>query len=130
MSNLNKLIKAIKLRDVNQVRTILDDDGKLVHAYDETGATALHYATFGGLAKSSNCCSTEAQKSTAETGSSVLRQPVGVAQNCLSRLLISAPLSSNSSTISRAHQTSRSEERLRPFRRTHAPVCRRRPESS
>src|SRR5207253_7999212 len=71
MSNLNKLIKAIKLRDVNQVRTILDDDGKLVHAYDETGATALHYATFGGLAKSSNCCSTEAQKSTAETGSSV-----------------------------------------------------------
>src|SRR2546430_13374895 len=63
MSNLNKLIKAIKLRDVNQVRTILDDDGKLVHAYDETGATALHYATFGGLAKSSNCCSTEAQKS-------------------------------------------------------------------
>jgi hypothetical protein len=26
-----------KLRDVNQVRTILDEDGKLVHAYDETG---------------------------------------------------------------------------------------------
>ena len=49
MSNLNKLIKAIKLRDVNQVRTILDEDGKLVHAYDETGATALHYATFDGL---------------------------------------------------------------------------------
>src|SRR5437667_12595023 len=82
MSNLNKLIKAIKLRDVNQVRTILDDDGKLVHAYDETGATALHYATFGGLAKSSNCCSTEAQKSTAETGSSVLRQPVGQSSIC------------------------------------------------
>ena len=82
MSNLNKLIKAIKLRDVNQVRTILDDDGKLVHAYDETGAIALHYATFGGLAKSSNCCSTEAQKSTAETGSSVLRQPVGQSSIC------------------------------------------------
>jgi ankyrin repeat protein len=49
MSNLNKLIKAIKLRDVNQVRTILDEDGKLVHAYDETGASALHYATFDGL---------------------------------------------------------------------------------
>jgi len=49
MSNLNKLIKAIKLRDVNQVRMILDEDGELVHAYDETGATALHYATFDGL---------------------------------------------------------------------------------
>ena len=49
MSNLDKLIKAIKLRDVNQVRTILDEDGELVRAYDETGATALHYATFDGL---------------------------------------------------------------------------------
>jgi ankyrin repeat protein len=49
MSDLNRLIKAIKLRDVEQVRTILDEDGALVHACDETGATALHYAAFDGL---------------------------------------------------------------------------------
>src|SRR5260370_37295144 len=49
MRNLSKLIKAIKLRDVNQVRMILDDDVELVRAYDETGATALHYAAFDGL---------------------------------------------------------------------------------
>jgi ankyrin repeat protein len=49
MSNLEKLISAIKLRDIDQIKTILDEDGKLVTAYDETGATALHYAAFGGL---------------------------------------------------------------------------------
>jgi ankyrin repeat protein len=49
MNDLDKLIKAIKLRDVNQVSTILDQNGELVHERDETGATALHYATFEGL---------------------------------------------------------------------------------
>jgi ankyrin repeat protein len=49
MNDLDKLIKAIKLRDVNQVSTILDQNGELVHERDETGATALHYATFDGL---------------------------------------------------------------------------------
>jgi ankyrin repeat protein len=49
MSDLEKLTNAIKLRDVNQVREILDEHGELVHARDETGATALHYAAFDGL---------------------------------------------------------------------------------
>lgn len=49
MSDLEKLTKAIKLRDVNKVRTILDEDGELVHERDEAGATVLHYATLDGL---------------------------------------------------------------------------------
>ena len=49
MSDLNKLISAIKLRDIGQIKTLLDEHGELVRAYDETGATALHYATFDGL---------------------------------------------------------------------------------
>lgn len=49
MSDLDNLIKAIRLRDIHQIKTILDDDGNLVNAYDETGATALHYAAFDGL---------------------------------------------------------------------------------
>jgi ankyrin repeat protein len=49
MSDLEKLTNAIKLRDVNQVRGILDEHGELVHARDGTGATALHDAAFDGL---------------------------------------------------------------------------------
>jgi Ankyrin repeats (3 copies) len=49
MSDLDKLIEAMKLRDVDQVRTILDEHGELVYERDETGATALHYAAFDGL---------------------------------------------------------------------------------
>ena len=49
MSNLEKLINAIKLRDIDQIKAILDEDTTLVNAYDETGATALHYAAFDGL---------------------------------------------------------------------------------
>jgi ankyrin repeat protein len=49
MSSIDKLIEAIKLRDLEQVRTILDEDGELVHSYDATGATALHYAAFDGF---------------------------------------------------------------------------------
>lgn len=48
MDNLEKLINAIKLRDIDQIKTILDEDGNLVKTYDETGATALHYAAFDG----------------------------------------------------------------------------------
>jgi ankyrin repeat protein len=49
MGNLEKLMDAIKLPDMDQIKTILDEDGKLVNAYDETGATALHYAAFDEL---------------------------------------------------------------------------------
>ncbi|MGB7231913.1 MAG: ankyrin repeat domain-containing protein [Candidatus Acidiferrum sp.] len=48
-SNLDNLIQAIKVRDINQIKRILDENGSLVNAYDETGATALHYAAFDGL---------------------------------------------------------------------------------
>jgi ankyrin repeat protein len=49
MTNLDKLLDAIKLRDIDQIKTILDQHAELVNAYDETGATALHYAAFDGL---------------------------------------------------------------------------------
>ena len=48
MDNLEKLINAIKLRDIDEIKTILDQDGNLVKMYDKTGATALHYAAFEG----------------------------------------------------------------------------------
>ena len=48
MDNLEKLINAIKLRDIDEIKTILEQDGNLVKMYDETGATALHYAAFEG----------------------------------------------------------------------------------
>jgi ankyrin repeat protein len=48
MSKLDKLIAAIKARDIEQIQTILDENGELVNAYDETGATPVHYAAFDG----------------------------------------------------------------------------------
>ena len=49
MGGLDKLTKAVKRRDIDQVKTILDEDGELVHVRDEAGATVLHYATLDGL---------------------------------------------------------------------------------
>jgi ankyrin repeat protein len=52
MTNLQKLIDAIKLREIDQIKMILDqnrEDLALVRARDESGATALHYAAWAGL---------------------------------------------------------------------------------
>lgn len=49
MTNIDKLMDAIKRRDIEEIKIILDEDGALVNAYDETGATALHYAAFDGF---------------------------------------------------------------------------------
>jgi ankyrin repeat protein len=49
MTNIDKLIDAVKRRDLEEIKIILDEDGALVNAYDETGATALHYAAFDGF---------------------------------------------------------------------------------
>ena len=49
MSKPDRLINAIKLRDMEQIQAILNADREFVNAYDETGATALHYAAFDGL---------------------------------------------------------------------------------
>jgi ankyrin repeat protein len=48
MINIDKLMNAIKCRDIKEIKIILDEDGALVNAYDDTGATALHYAAFDG----------------------------------------------------------------------------------
>jgi ankyrin repeat protein len=48
MGDLTRLTKAVIQGDLRQVRTILDENRELVHQRDETGATALHYATLGG----------------------------------------------------------------------------------
>ena len=49
MTNIDKLMDSIKRRDIENVKIILDEDRALVDAYDETGATALHYAALGGV---------------------------------------------------------------------------------
>ena len=48
MSDLTALINAVQHGDIKEARTILDDNAGLVHQRDESGATALHYATFSG----------------------------------------------------------------------------------
>jgi Ankyrin repeats (3 copies) len=49
MTNIDKLINAVKCRDIEEIKIILDEDGALVNAYDETGATALHYGALDGV---------------------------------------------------------------------------------
>ena len=48
MSDLTALTDAVKQGDLGQVRTILDEKADLVLQRDESGATALHYATLTG----------------------------------------------------------------------------------
>ena len=48
MCDLSALTNAISQGDVNQVRTILNENRELVHQRDDLGATVLHYATFSG----------------------------------------------------------------------------------
>jgi ankyrin repeat protein len=48
MSDLIKLTDAVQRGDLDLVRTILDGNKDLVYQEDETGATALHHATFNG----------------------------------------------------------------------------------
>ena len=48
MRDITALTNAVSHGDVNQVRTILDENHELVHQRDELGATVLHYAAFSG----------------------------------------------------------------------------------
>ncbi len=48
MTDLEKLINAVERGDVAEVSAILDRNAVLINQRDETGATALHYAAFGG----------------------------------------------------------------------------------
>lgn len=48
MTDLNALTNAVRQGDIEQARTILDENRELVHQRDESGATPLHYATFHG----------------------------------------------------------------------------------
>jgi ankyrin repeat protein len=48
MSELDKLIEAVKRGAFEDVRAIVESRPDLVRAKDETGATALHYAAFDG----------------------------------------------------------------------------------
>jgi len=47
MSELASLIEATKQGDLEGVKAILRGDSELINQKDATGATALHYATFG-----------------------------------------------------------------------------------
>jgi len=48
MAQLKKLLEAVKRGDLEDVTGILEGHPELVHERDQLGATALHYATFGG----------------------------------------------------------------------------------
>jgi len=48
MSDLEKMIEAVKQGDRESVRAILESDGSLVNQRDDSGATPLHYATING----------------------------------------------------------------------------------
>ena len=48
MGATEDLMEAAKNGGLEQARAILDSDGGLVHARDESGATALHYAAIHG----------------------------------------------------------------------------------
>ena len=48
MSELESLIDAAKQGNLAQVKTILGSHPDLINQHDQTGATALHYAAFGG----------------------------------------------------------------------------------
>jgi len=48
MGELEKLIEAARLGIIGDLKVILHRNPELVRERDETGATALHYAAFGG----------------------------------------------------------------------------------
>lgn len=48
MGDLTALTNAVRQGDLSLARTILDGNRELVHQRDESGATALHYATLNG----------------------------------------------------------------------------------
>ncbi|HEX8896429.1 MAG TPA: ankyrin repeat domain-containing protein [Terriglobales bacterium] len=48
MSELEKLIEAAKRGDLADVKSVLESHPELLHERDRLGATALHYASFGG----------------------------------------------------------------------------------
>lgn len=48
MSEIEKLIEVAEKGSVEEVRSILESHPELINANDESGATALHYAAFGG----------------------------------------------------------------------------------
>ena len=48
MNELENLVEAIQQGDVERVRAIVDINKVVVDQQDDTGATALHYATMKG----------------------------------------------------------------------------------
>jgi ankyrin repeat protein len=48
MSDFEKLIEAAKSGNVTEVRAIAQQHAELINQRDKLGATALHYAAFGG----------------------------------------------------------------------------------
>lgn len=48
MTDFERLIDAAEKGNVEEVRAVLRDDAEFINQKDSTGATALHYAAFGG----------------------------------------------------------------------------------
>jgi len=48
MTDFERLIGAVEKGNIDEVRAVLGDHAEFINQKDSTGATALHYAAFGG----------------------------------------------------------------------------------
>ena len=48
MNQFDRLIDAAKQGDLAEVKVVLESHAEIINQRDQTGATALHYAAFGG----------------------------------------------------------------------------------
>ncbi len=51
MDDFERLLEAVKRGALGEVEALVKDDAELIHKRDGNGATALHYAAFGGHCK-------------------------------------------------------------------------------
>ncbi len=51
MDDFERLLEAVKRGELGEVEALVKGDAELVHKRDGSGATALHYAAFGGHCK-------------------------------------------------------------------------------
>jgi ankyrin repeat protein len=82
MGDFEKLIEAAKHGNVADVRAVAQRHRDLINQRDQTGATAVHYAAFGGHRDVVQALVQQAQKSTQEMVNSVRHLQGGQSNTC------------------------------------------------